>query len=44
MIDFKSNTVFKLSPSTVKEDKYLVEPMLIDGKEVFATFKTGCFH
>ena len=40
MIDFKNGAVFKLKPCDNKEGFKLVEPMLIDNEDIFATFKT----
>lgn len=39
MIDFKNGSVFKLKPCTINDGR-IVEPMLIDSENIFATFKT----
>ena len=39
MIDFANATFLKLSQMTGDEGRTLVEPMLIDGETVFASFK-----
>jgi len=39
MIDFKNSAFFKLSPIDSNDGLELVQPMLIDGEEIFATFK-----
>jgi len=39
VIDFKNGSVFKLKPCNINDGK-IVEPMLIDTENIFATFKT----
>ena len=39
MIDFKNSAFLKLKPVNPNEGLSLVQPMLIDGEEIFATFK-----
>lgn len=40
MIDFKSSAIFKLTPTKNEEGFKLVEPMLVDNENIFASFKT----
>lgn len=40
MIDFKNGDVFKLKPTKNEDGLKLVSTMLIDGEDIFATFKT----
>ncbi|MDF2877098.1 MAG: hypothetical protein K0S30_194 [Clostridia bacterium] len=40
MIDFKNSSYLKLKPVNINEGLNLVQPMLIDGEQVFAAFKT----
>ena len=40
MIDFNNDTIFKLAPANNSDGLKLVDVMLIDGEEVFASFKT----
>jgi len=40
MIDFKNADYLKLKPVDNKEGLQLVEPMLIEGEELFASFRT----
>ena len=40
MIDFDSDSVFKLSEIDVDKVEHIYEMMLVDGEEIFAAFKT----
>lgn len=40
MIDFKNSDYLKLKPVDINEGLQLVSPMLIEGENVFACFKT----
>ena len=40
MIDFKNSAYLKLKPVNPKDGLDLVQPMLIEGEEIFSTFKT----
>ena len=39
MIDFNNSNIFKLNPTSINEGIQLVQPMLINSEEVFASFK-----
>lgn len=40
MIDFKSSSIFKLTPTRKEDGLSMVEPMLVENEVVFSAFKT----